>query len=759
MQAEDRAVLEECIWSGPAQELGLPVASYLPCAFWLNAVRGEEVSATAEDTWLDPSELEEVRKLQSESGEDAEVDIEIVLSDPRCLLPASVNGPRSVRLRDLSRASLIEVDKDSDARAILLTTFDEPDIDWAIEELGLHADAELTLCMHAWTSLGSDPVCTARQALWAHFDDAEVVLPSEIVATSGSVPEARAALEAPCPAKLAHLWALYGLTELESWWHEREQWWPSSTWDGWDWEDTHSCRAEHPTDVVLDHIGAVVLPVKLMPGVGKPRLPREGYGPLIRVELRRKASWELWLFPPASPAEGSVPCGVDEQVLGYIEGLEACAVCDALFALELLDVCGPNSLSGFCRPLASLDRQTGGLSASELLLAVPLQHHQFSGAAPRQDLALGPMFGALATNYGLLGLEKAVESLEEGAGAWPMAEEVRFCSMSSAIGGLQGQWLRDLDISARRGHAHGRHEGPFLVVPPPPYSEYNSLSSADPNSLCEHSAPWHAPGREQIARVHNKLLVRHMRTAAGGMPYGWTYLGSHNLTQAAWGTLRYPSRDAVWMSNWELGVVTGTGRPSENDEWIGSENTLADVSPFRHSPFPFGLPLANFQEAKKELDASGEDGSTYAEVEGVADAGDAFEEYKEFKEHCLLHPKLLLFEHDDRLRVCIGTANLRRQSWDFQAEAVWVRDFPLRPSVANVRTGEDDAGVVERDAILALLRDPFARNLAHFLAMLLQSSPGRRERWLRRLLCYDFTGANALLVASVPGSHPLIPFV
>merc|ERR1712032_337697 len=163
-------------------------------------------------------------------------------------------------------------------------------------------------------------------------------------------------------------------------------------------------------------------------------------------------------------------------------------------------------------------------------------------------------------------------------------------------------------------------------------------------------------------------------------------------------------------------------------------------------------------EARRDEDDSWEGANVDGEVGEAEDAGDAVEEYEEFKEHSLLHPKLLLFEHADRLRVCIGTTNLRRQSWDFKAEAVWVRDFPPRPPVADAGVDELGALAAERGAILALLRDPFGRSLAHFLAMLLRGSPGRREQWLRRLLCYDFAGANAVLVASIPGSRPMVPF-
>lgn len=38
---------------------------------------------------------------------------------------------------------------------------------------------------------------------------------------------------------------------------------------------------------------------------------------------------------------------------------------------------------------------------------------------------------------------------------------------------------------------------------------------------------------------------------------GWVYMGSHNLTQAAWGNISLSKSDGVQMtcSNWELGIV------------------------------------------------------------------------------------------------------------------------------------------------------------------------------------------------------------
>ena len=119
---------------------------------------------------------------------------------------------------------------------------------------------------------------------------------------------------------------------------------------------------------------------------------------------------------------------------------------------------------------------------------------------------------------------------------------------------------------------------------------------------------------------------------------GWlrVYVGSHNLTQNAWGVLRHPKRDAVWIQNMEFGVLLGAPRPTGDPSGAatagcdkrrreeagtdlaghvsgvsslayGASKGDADgppvisatqdgkrtekVSAFACSPFPFGLPL------------------------------------------------------------------------------------------------------------------------------------------------------------------------
>ena len=98
---------------------------------------------------------------------------------------------------------------------------------------------------------------------------------------------------------------------------------------------------------------------------------------------------------------------------------------------------------------------------------------------------------------------------------------------------------------------------------------------------------------------HNKLLLRQMRHAENKTPYGWVYVGSHNLTQNAWGVLRHPRRDVVWVENMELGVLLGAPRPT-----TAAQGTDHDEEPVTAAG---GGRHGKRQEKKKEAGDHGDD--------------------------------------------------------------------------------------------------------------------------------------------------------
>ncbi|OMO94770.1 Tyrosyl-DNA phosphodiesterase, partial [Corchorus capsularis] len=107
------------------------------------------------------------------------------------------------------------------------------------------------------------------------------------------------------------------------------------------------------------------------------------------------------------------------------------------------------------------------------------------------------------------------------------------------------------------------------------------------------------------------------------------------------------------------------------------------------------------------------------------------------------HPKLLVLQREDSIRVIITSANLVAKQWENVTNTVWWQDFPRR----------------SKPDYLSLFplsyqnsRSDFAAQLAGFVASLIVDVPSQAH-WIVELTKYDFTGAMGHLVASVPGIH------
>ena len=68
------------------------------------------------------------------------------------------------------------------------------------------------------------------------------------------------------------------------------------------------------------------------------------------------------------------------------------------------------------------------------------------------------------------------------------------------------------------------------------------------------SMPATARRRRALPYYHSKLLSRQFRTAEGGR-YGFTYVGSHNLSLNAWGQTSVSASRFLSCNSYELGVV------------------------------------------------------------------------------------------------------------------------------------------------------------------------------------------------------------
>ncbi|KAL1533248.1 hypothetical protein AAHA92_33159 [Salvia divinorum] len=112
------------------------------------------------------------------------------------------------------------------------------------------------------------------------------------------------------------------------------------------------------------------------------------------------------------------------------------------------------------------------------------------------------------------------------------------------------------------------------------------------------------------------------------------------------------------------------------------------------------------------------------------------------------HPKLIVLQREDKLRVVITSANLVAKQWHDVTNTVWWQDFPRlnTPNCLSLFTR-----LCEEETNIGSKCD-FAAQLAGFMASLVADVPSQAS-WILELIQYDFSGAAGYLVASVPGIH------
>ncbi|XAR50421.1 Phosphodiesterase I [Bertholletia excelsa] len=112
------------------------------------------------------------------------------------------------------------------------------------------------------------------------------------------------------------------------------------------------------------------------------------------------------------------------------------------------------------------------------------------------------------------------------------------------------------------------------------------------------------------------------------------------------------------------------------------------------------------------------------------------------------HPKLLLLQREDSIRVIVTSANLVAKQWNSVTNTVWWQDFPRtsRPDYLSLFI-QISEGAMDQDS-----KSDFAAQLTGFVSSLLVDVP-TQAHWITELTKYDFKGAVGHLVASVPGIH------
>eukprot|EP00268_Persea_americana_P060083 TRINITY_DN7442_c0_g1_i4.p1 TRINITY_DN7442_c0_g1~~TRINITY_DN7442_c0_g1_i4.p1 ORF type:complete len:1133 (-),score=212.53 TRINITY_DN7442_c0_g1_i4:276-3674(-) len=112
------------------------------------------------------------------------------------------------------------------------------------------------------------------------------------------------------------------------------------------------------------------------------------------------------------------------------------------------------------------------------------------------------------------------------------------------------------------------------------------------------------------------------------------------------------------------------------------------------------------------------------------------------------HPKLIVLQREDSIRIVVTSANLVSKQWNSVTNTVWWQDFPRRSTpdysslFARLSYGETNENP----------KSDFVAQLAGFIASLVVDVP-TQAHWIMELAKYDFGGAVGHLVASIPGFH------
>lgn len=114
------------------------------------------------------------------------------------------------------------------------------------------------------------------------------------------------------------------------------------------------------------------------------------------------------------------------------------------------------------------------------------------------------------------------------------------------------------------------------------------------------------------------------------------------------------------------------------------------------------------------------------------------------------HPKLLVLQREESIRVVITSTNLVEKQWNSVTNTIWWQDFPRtsRPDYLCLFTQLSDGDINQYS------KSDFAAQLGGFMASLVADVPSQAH-WILELTKYDFKGAVGHLVASVPGIHSL----
>ncbi|KAH7866614.1 hypothetical protein Vadar_022738 [Vaccinium darrowii] len=296
--------------------------------------------------------------------------------------------------------------------------------------------------------------------------------------------------------------------------------------------------------------------------------------------------------------------------------------------------------------------------------------------------------------------------------------EVNPSSEHYNVNGYHLQQAKDVDAPMGKGVANGKPRIPFLD----PLAKENIHS---------HSGSHGEYGRASISPPGNKFYLNRLQSI------GHDSLGDHAVVSLP--ELLYPiaSLLRIFVATFTIDVMwflSCCEIPAHLPVTIACHNRERCWSPSPHQrtsvPFSDFPNLAVVYPPFPEVIAFGED----RRKSGIA----------------CHHPKLLVLQREDTIRVVITSANLGPKQWTNVTNTVWWQDFPCtsKHDILSLFTQLPD-GDVNQDS-----NSDFAAQLAGFMASLIADVPSQAH-WILELTKYDFKGAVGHLVASVPGIHSL----
>ncbi|KAI0427476.1 tyrosyl-DNA phosphodiesterase I [Xylaria sp. FL1042] len=226
----------------------------------------------------------------------------------------------------------------------------------------------------------------------------------------------------------------------------------------------------------------------------------------------------------------------------------------------------------------------------------------------------GTCSGAKAEQHGLLRLRRIVKQLDLNLSEKDSAEELRLEICTASVGKINAKWLNGfydcaLGKSTLETHdeAHAVPKQLKLFYPPMrDVRNADEIAQDAANNIGCHTRPWHqAPpevksifyyyeSKDCGMLFHQKFILAYNPRESTQLPY-YVYVGSANLSQAAWGVLELDKgnestsdKKLIKLANFECGVLI-PGYLVKDLLEVGTESWQDGIVPYNQAAMAYDL--------------------------------------------------------------------------------------------------------------------------------------------------------------------------